>query len=145
MMYLMSFGHAGFADYHYYSFLFHYSASSWTSSLSSPWPPTATENATNKMVHLYETNDETSKVKTRLAGSSAALLLLQLRVNVAAASTTTWNASHLYSAGASPLCRESSGAPKKGEEVEIETAHVPAARSSSEGDVFVRTRQIVDN
>ena len=171
------------------------------------------------MAHIYETSNATSEVKTRPEGSSSALLLLQLRVNVAAASTTTWHASHLYSkgaspvrlekggekdkieiahvyaasgdvpagsmlparhlysagasplrlekkgekkvavtddvaekkgvvtagasplrhlysAGASPLCLESSGAPKK---VEIEIAHVPSARASSEGDVFVRT------
>jgi len=38
---------------------------------------------------------------------------------------------------------ESSGAPKKGEKGEIEIAHVPGARASSEGDVFVRSRQNV--
>ena len=100
------------------------------------WPPTGTENAINKMVHIYETNNATSEVKTRPAGASAARFLLQLRVNVAAASTTTCHASHrLRCAGASPVCLEGSGAPKKGEKGEIEIAHVSAARASSEGDV----------
>ncbi|KAJ1470964.1 hypothetical protein T484DRAFT_1916994 [Baffinella frigidus] len=116
------------------------------------------------MVHSPATHDAAFEGTTRSSGYPSSLLLLQLRVNVAAA--TTWSCkqettvSRRKAAGERaappPLSLECIGAPKEGEAVKTPTlnsvdawhemsrrfdvAHDPAARASSDSDFFESDR-----
>ncbi|KAJ1464431.1 hypothetical protein T484DRAFT_2027966 [Baffinella frigidus] len=116
------------------------------------------------MVHSSTSHDAAFAGTTRSSGYPSSLLLLQLRVNVAAA--TTWSCkqettvSSRKAAGERtappPLSLECIGAPKEGEAVKTPTlnsvdawhemyrrfdvAHDPAARASSDSDFFESAR-----